>query len=91
MCEIISKQSKSDYALTTKTLRLRGHVTSVRLENHFWDILYAIAVREGMPINELLNKLNDEVAELNGEPPSNFSSLLRVGCLKFSRAHPDIV
>ena len=91
MCDIISNQRKADYALSTKTVRLHGHVTSVRLENYFWDILYAVAVRENMNIRELLQKLSDEFAELNGETPNNFSSLLRVGCIKFSKAHPDII
>lgn len=91
MCEIISNQRKSDYALSTRTVRLHGHVTSVRLENYFWDILYAVAVRKNLNIRQLLQKLNDEFFELKGEPPNNFASLLRVGCIKFSQAHPDIV
>lgn len=91
MCEIISNQSEGDFALSTRTVRMHGHVTSVRLENYFWNILDAIADREKMNMRQLLNQLNDEFIALNGGKPSNFSSLLRVGCIKFSRAYPDII
>ena len=91
MCEIISNQSKVDYTLCTKTVRLNGHVTSIRLENYFWNILYAVATAENVSIRELLCRLSDEFAELSGGPPKNFASLLRVGCVKFSIARPDVV
>lgn len=46
MCEIISNQEESDFSRNTRALRISGHATSVQLENHFWRVLEAIAVRE---------------------------------------------
>ena len=46
MCEIIAGQNEEDYRMITRSVRLHGHVTSVRLERFFWEILEGIARRE---------------------------------------------
>ena len=91
MCEIISNQSETDFCRSTRTVRIDGHVTSVQLENYFWLVLEAIAERESLPLPQLLNKLNEEFIEWGENPPSNFASMLRVGCLKFVKHYPNIV
>jgi predicted DNA-binding ribbon-helix-helix protein len=84
MCEIIAGQNEEDYRMITRSVRLHGHVTSVRLERFFWEILEGIARRERLSdIPQLLNKLQDEILDLKGEPPANFAALLRVGCVKY--------
>lgn len=84
MCEIIAGQPEADYQMETRSVRLRGHVTSVRLECFFWEMLEGIARREQfVNVSQLLNKLQDEILEIKGEPPNNFGSLLRVGCVKY--------
>ena len=70
---------------------LAEHATSVQLENHFWRVLEAIAIREKLTLPQLLNKLNEEYTELRKQPPSNFASMLRVGCLRFVKHYPDII
>ena len=84
MCEIIAGQNEEDYRMITRSVRLHGHVTSVRLERFFWEVLEGIARRERFSdIPQLLNKLQDEILDLKGEPPANFAALLRVGCVKY--------
>jgi len=85
MCQIISNQHKEDYTSTTRAVRIMGHATSVRLENYFWRILDAVAVTEGMKTPQLLNRLYEEACEANTADVMNFSSLLRVGCLKYCK------
>ena len=91
MCDIISNQSETDYARSTRAVRLSGHVTSVRLENYFWRALDAVATREGITTPQLLCKLSGEICALRGRMPTNFASLLRVGCIKFVSRHPDLL
>jgi len=41
-----------------RSLTLRGHRTSVSLEDLFWDAFRAIATREGKPINALAAEID---------------------------------
>ena len=43
MCRIFAHQDPSNYAFETRSLRIGGHGTSVRLESLFWTILEEIA------------------------------------------------
>ena len=60
---------------TTRSIRLHGVVTSVRLENLFWDTLDEIGTRDGMNVPQLLSKLYDELLEHRGDIP-NFTSYI---------------
>ncbi|CUH87376.1 hypothetical protein PH5382_01303 [Phaeobacter sp. CECT 5382] len=42
------------------SLTLRGHRTSVSLEDPFWNAFRAIAARTGRPINELAAEIDEE-------------------------------
>lgn len=42
------------------SLTLRGHRTSVSLEDPFWKAFRAIAARTGRPINELAAQIDEE-------------------------------
>lgn len=84
MCEIIANQSEADYGQQTRSVRLMGHSTSIRLEAFYWRVLDGIAQMESFTTtSRLLNQLYEEIAALQGTPPSNFASLLRVGCVKY--------
>ena len=39
MCKIFSKQPVEAYTCQTRSVRLSGHATSIRLEGAFWNIL----------------------------------------------------
>ena len=80
MCRIFANQDPASYQPTTRSLRLNGQSTSLRLEAAFWDILDRIAADEGLSTPAFISKLHDEVLMLHGETP-NFSSLLRCACL----------
>lgn len=80
MCRIFAGQDPGDYEGETRSIRLNGYSTSIRLEAAFWRRLEAIAVREGLTVPKFVSRLHDEVLELRGEL-GNFTSLLRCACL----------
>ncbi len=82
MCQVFAGQNPGNYAHETRSVRLLGHPTSVRLEAKFWLVLEEIAKAQGMPMAKFLSTLYEEALELNGEVP-NFASLLRCCCLNF--------
>ena len=87
MCRIFADQDPCNYAFETRSLRIGGHATSVRLESLFWIILEEIAESEGMSLGKLLTKLSEEVLELRGNV-HNFASLLRCSCLIYLQTRP---
>jgi len=82
MCKIFVRADPTLYETTTRSMRLHGVVTSIRLENLFWQVLGEIGQRDAMNINQLITKLYDEVTEARGEV-QNFTSFLRVCCLRY--------
>ncbi len=80
MCQIFAGQDPGNYRCTTRSVRLAGHATSIRLEATFWDILDNLAASQGMTTPRFLSQLYDEVLELHGGI-ANFASLLRVSCV----------
>ncbi len=82
MCEIFVKADPALYASRARSIRLHGAVTSIRLENLYWDVLHEIAARDGMSANQLITKLYDELVEYRGAI-DNFTSFLRVCCLRY--------
>jgi len=83
MCEIFVKADPGLYESRARSMRLHGVVTSIRLENIFWNVLEEIAVRDGMNTNQLITKLYDELIAYRGQI-DNFSSFLRVCCLRYT-------
>jgi predicted DNA-binding ribbon-helix-helix protein len=82
MCQIFAGQDPRNYAFETRSVRLMGHVTSVRLEAKFWKVVEDIASSQGMSVPQFLTRLHEEAEEIHGEV-SNFASLLRCCCLNF--------
>lgn len=82
MCRIFSAQTAERYAYQTRSIRLGGHATSIRLEAAFWEILEEIALLQNVTLGRFLSKLHHEVLEFNGET-MNFTSLLRCACLTY--------
>jgi predicted DNA-binding ribbon-helix-helix protein len=80
MCHVFAGQDPHGYAFDTRSVRLSGHVTSVRLETRFWSVLEDLARDQHLGLPQFLTILHDEALELNGEI-SNFASLLRCTCL----------
>ena len=82
MCQIFADQPPEAYAYQTRSVRLGGHATSIRLEGAFWQILEEVAAAQGQPLAKFLTKLHDEVLYLSGDT-HNFTSLLRCACLTY--------
>lgn len=81
MCKMFATQDTEDYEYVTRSVRLNGQSTSIRLERAFWDMIDTIAAREGTSTPQFLSTLHGEVLVHRGEA-SNFTSLLRCACLK---------
>ena len=91
MCRILSSQPAQSFAYHTRSVRLGGHATSIKLEAAFWDILEEIAAERKLPLGRFLTELHDEVLLLSGDA-HNFTSLLRCACLTYVseiRGRPD--
>lgn len=82
MCEVFISANPDSYASRTRSVRLHGVVTSIRLENLYWDVLEEIGLRDGMTVVGLIEKLYDELVQARGEV-GNFASFLRVCALRY--------
>ena len=91
MCEVFIRADPSSYESRTRSVRLHGVVTSIRLENLHWEVLTEIGARDGMSVTHLLERLYDELVEARGEV-GNFASFLRVSALRYMalQAHQRI-
>ena len=80
MCHLFASQCPDSYAFETRSIRLNGQSTSLRLERVFWGILEEIAADEGMTVPRFVSTLHQEILLLRGEVP-NFTSHLRCICV----------
>ncbi len=84
MCEYFVKADPIQYEQRTRTIRIHGVLTSIRLENMVWDILAEMAEAERCTTNALIVQFHDEILAHRGEVP-NFASFLRVTGMRFLR------
>ena len=84
MCEFFVKADPIQYEQRSRTVRMHGVLSSLRLENMVWDILAEMAESEGCTTNALVSKFHDEILAHRGEVP-NFASFLRVTCMRYLR------
>lgn len=82
MCELYSSTPPPEYEQITRSVRINGAVTSIRLEKRFWNILDNLAESETTTTGKFISTLYSEAYSLNGEI-SNFASLLRVACTTY--------
>jgi predicted DNA-binding ribbon-helix-helix protein len=88
VCHIFASTDPALFAPVTRSVRVAGVVTSIRLEAMFWSQLDEIAASQSMPTARFLSTLYDEVVQLRGEI-GNFASLLRVICSRHAEARPQ--
>jgi len=94
VCQIYVNTDPILYESRTRSLRIHGVVTTVRLENLFWNVLQEIAEREDLTTSQFAIKLHDELLARHGEMPMSFASFLRVCCLRYlsqKNADPSVV
>jgi predicted DNA-binding ribbon-helix-helix protein len=84
MCEYFVKADPIAYEQRTRTMRIHGVLTSLRLENMVWDILAEMAEEEHCTTNHLIVTFHDEIMAHRGEVP-NFASFLRVTSMRYMR------
>ena len=82
MCRIFVSADPDSYDSRTRSVRLHGVVTSLRLENLYWQVLEEIARRDGLGVVQLIERLYDELVAERGEV-DNFASFLRVCCGRY--------
>src|SRR6267142_6374983 len=83
MCQIFAGQDPYNYECETRSIRIDGHVTSIRLEHLFWNVLEELASCQKLTMPQFVSKLYDEVLDSRGEV-KNFASLLRCCCLIYN-------
>ncbi len=88
MCQVFAKTDPILYESRSRSIRIHGVITGIRLENLFWAILSDMAESEGMTTNQLIVKMHEEVGEHRGEV-TNFTSFLRVTCLRYQSLRAD--
>ncbi|ABQ30597.1 MULTISPECIES: ribbon-helix-helix domain-containing protein [Acidiphilium] len=87
MCNLLQGRDPADFAQTSRSVRLSGRSTSVRLERVFWDALGEIATAEGVSVPRLIALLHDEAEDWFGDI-DNLASLLRAACILYRRRSP---
>ncbi len=82
MCQIFISADPASYDSRTRSVRLHGVVSSLRLENLYWEVLDEVAQRDGMSVVQLIERLYDELVQARGGV-GNFTSFLRVCALRY--------
>ncbi|WP_372739908.1 ribbon-helix-helix domain-containing protein [Neptunomonas sp.] len=82
MCKLFIQADAELWSSSTRSLRIDGMVTSIRLENYFWTILDNISNRDGMNIPQMITRLYHESIDADHDL-GNFTSFLRVCCMRY--------
>lgn len=82
MCRIFVEADPELYRCRSRSVRLAGVATSIRLENLFWRVLEEIGARDGLSLPQLIARLHEEMSAA-GQGKHNFSSFLRVSCARY--------
>lgn len=82
MCQLFIDADPALWTSHTRSFRMDGMVTSVRLEDLFWRTLETIGDRDGLTVPQLLHRLYNESLDV-GHDVGNFTSFLRVCCLRY--------
>lgn len=82
MCKLFIQADSSLWHSKTRSLRIDGVVTSIRLEVFFWQTLEEIAVRDSLSVNQMITKLYLESLDADHDI-GNFTSFLRVCCARY--------
>ena len=82
MCSVYIHADPIQYEARTRSIRINHVLTTIRLENLFWDVLSEIASREDKTTNQMIATLHEELFIARDDSP-NFTSFLRVCCLRY--------
>lgn len=59
-----------------RSVQIEGHKTSISLEPVFWDMLRTAAKTEGVPINALVARIDEE--RIRAEHPCGLAGAIRI-------------
>jgi predicted DNA-binding ribbon-helix-helix protein len=59
-----------------RSVEIAGHKTSISLEPLFWDMLRQAAAREGVPLNALVARIDEE--RIRARVPPGLAGAIRV-------------
>ena len=59
-----------------RSVEIAGHKTSISLEPMFWDMLREAAEREGLPINALVARIDEQ--RIRAENPPGLAGAVRL-------------
>ncbi len=82
MCQLFVGADTGLWENQTRSMRIDGMATSVRLEEFYWQVLTEIGARDGLSVGQLVTRLFLETTEA-GHDPDNFASFLRVCCGRY--------
>ncbi|OOV88022.1 ribbon-helix-helix domain-containing protein [Oceanospirillum linum] len=82
MCQLFINADSHLWSSRTKSLRIDGVVTSIRLEEFFWEILEEVVHRDSMTVGQMISKLYLESLDAEHDI-GNFTSFLRVCCSRY--------
>lgn len=82
MCKLFVNGNQVLWSSRTRSLRIDGVMTSIRLEIFFWNTLEEISFREKLSVNKMIAKLYFESLDA-GLDIGNFTSFLRVCCSRY--------
>ncbi|MCI4665762.1 MAG: ribbon-helix-helix domain-containing protein [Neomegalonema sp.] len=87
MCRLFIEADPELWASETRSVRICGVASSVRLEKFYWLALQELAGRDGLTVGKLISKLADELIAAGHGPDAgditNFASFLRVCCGRY--------
>jgi len=82
MCGLFIEADDSLWRSSTRSIRIDGVVTSIRLESFFWITLEEISDRDELSVAQLVTKLYLEAIDAQHDL-GNFTSFLRVCCSRY--------
>lgn len=82
MCGLFIDADDSLWKSSTRSMRVDGVVTSIRLEKFFWLLLEEISIRDNLSVAQLTTKLYLEAIDAEHDI-ANFTSFLRVCCSRY--------
>ncbi|SRR5208282_3627463 len=91
MCRLLCNKDARDFRPVSRSIRIFGHATSLRLEESFWRALDSLARDQGLTTPKLIETLREEASELlQAEEVAtlNLASILRTVCLLAERRRP---
>ena len=59
-----------------RSVEIAGHKTSISLEPLFWDMLRAAATRDGVPLNALVAKIDEQ--RIRADAPPGLAGAIRL-------------